>query len=514
MPSTALQWLSLVAAIWLQSINGTNSNFPAYSSQLKQLISLSQLQLNNLAFASDAGKLFGWFSGIAALHLPLWLVLLIGSSLGLVGYGVQYLFLVHKISSLSYWHIFFLTLLAGNSICWINTVCYILAVRNFPIQRQAAVGLTTGYVGLSPVIYTAIVNTVASLSIGRAEAYLLLNSILPLTVGVVTAPFVSSTDFEKAKVGEAGFIVVSMITIATGTYAIVSSLGSISNRLSPLINVIGIGSCLTLPIVIPLAEYIRGIFKDGRVCDMSAVYDETVDQVIAENGQKEADSVADNPEVAAMEDIGVKLMLRRLNFWLYLFVYFLGATLGLVFLNNLGQIAESRGYSNISSLVSLSSACGFFGRLLPCFQHYVYSRSKKRVPGPASIAAMMVPVSGAFFLLLNGTDLSLHISTAIIGACTGAMTSIAVSITSELFGTKDFGVNHNVIVANIPIGSFIFGDLAALLYRSESKGNDRCMGLNCYRYTFIMWGTLCSLGTVLAMILHLRTRKFYSQRYA
>ncbi|KAL3649192.1 hypothetical protein CASFOL_005595 [Castilleja foliolosa] len=156
----ALQWLSLVATIWLQSINGTNSNFPAYSSHLKKILSISQLQLNNLASASDAGKLLGWISGVAARHLSLRLVLLIGSILGLVGYGVQYLFLAGHINSLSYWHVFLLTVLAGNSICWINTVCYILVIKNFPLDQQIAVGLSTSYVGLSAKIYTALVDSV------------------------------------------------------------------------------------------------------------------------------------------------------------------------------------------------------------------------------------------------------------------------------------------------------------------------------------------------------------------
>ena len=65
-------------------------------------------------------------------------------------------------------------------------------------------------------------------------------------------------------------------------------------------------------------------------------------------------------------------MLRRIDFWLYFFVYLFGATLGLVFLNNLGQIAESRGYSGTSSLVSLSSSFGFFGRLMPSIGDYFY----------------------------------------------------------------------------------------------------------------------------------------------
>ncbi|PPD71445.1 hypothetical protein GOBAR_DD31665 [Gossypium barbadense] len=82
-----LQWLSLVAIIWLQSKNGTNSNFPAYSSQLKHFIFISQIQLNNLAFAPP----------------------------------MPCLFLIGRVSNLSYGAIFFLAMLAGNSICWINT---------------------------------------------------------------------------------------------------------------------------------------------------------------------------------------------------------------------------------------------------------------------------------------------------------------------------------------------------------------------------------------------------------
>lgn len=132
---------------------------------------------------------------------------------------------------------------------------------------------------------------------------------------------------------------------------------------------------------------------------------------------------------------------------------------------------------------------------------------------PACIAALMAPMVGAFFILLNTTNVSLYISTAIIGVCTGAITSISVSTTTELFGTKNFSVNHNVVVANIPMGSFIFGYMAALVYHREGNGEEgKCMGMECYRSTFIIWGSLCFLGAVLALILHVRVRKFYSHR--
>lgn len=134
---------------------------------------------------------------------------------------------------------------------------------------------------------------------------------------------------------------------------------------------------------------------------------------------------------------------------------------------------------------------------------------KYKVSRSALIALMMVPMTVSFFLLLNNSNLCLYISTATIGICTGAITSISVSTTAELFGAKNFGVNHNIVVVNIPIGSLLFGNMAALLYRQQAFANDygKCMGIKCYQTSFIIWGSLCFLGTLLAIILHLRSKK-------
>ncbi|XVE58944.1 hypothetical protein DITRI_Ditri05aG0003800 [Diplodiscus trichospermus] len=544
MPPIVLQWLSLVGIIWLQSINGTNSNFPAYSSQLKHLLSISQIQLNNLAFASDAGKLFGWLSGFAAKYLPIWLVLIIGSALGLIGYGVQYLYLIGRVSNLSYALIFFLTILAGNSICWINTVSYLVTIRNFPLDSQLAIGLTGSYLGLSAKIYTAIVDgAFPSSSVNRARAYLFLSSILPFAVSVIAAPVVRVINVGKTKRAKASFLLILVITIATGVFAVMGSLGSASSWLSPFNSAVGMVALLLTPLLIPLGQQIRQLIiarLEGLKRVEKIYVEENVSMEEMERGVKERESISETRDMSfelsfresiiqseelsesgddnisetketimVIEEIGVKLMLRRLNFWLYFFVYLFGVTLGLVFSNNLGQIAESRGCP-ASVLVSLSSSFGFFGRLIPSFVDYFFSRKKYMVSRTAFVVALMAPTGGAFFLLTNTTNLSLYISTAIIGVCTGAITSISVSLTTELFGAKNFGVNHNVVVVNIPIGSFLFGYLAALIYRKEGNADGKCFGMECYRKTFIIWGILCFIGTFLALILYARTRKFYS----
>lgn len=120
----------------------------------------------------------------------------------------------------------------------------------------------------------------------------------------------------------------------------------------------------------------------------------------------------------------------------------------------------------------------------------------------------MAPSAAAFFLLLHPSSYTLFISTAIIGACTGAITSFAVSATSELFGTNNFGVNHNIVVANIPIGSFCFGYFAAFLYQKGAQGNLKCIGSKCYANTFLIWGCTCTIGTILCTVLYVRSRNF------
>lgn len=93
MAGQSRKWMILVATIWIQAFTGTNFDFSSYSSDLKTVLGVSQVQLSYLATASDLGKLFGWSSGMALMYLPLWIVMFIAAFMGLIGYGVQWLVL-------------------------------------------------------------------------------------------------------------------------------------------------------------------------------------------------------------------------------------------------------------------------------------------------------------------------------------------------------------------------------------------------------------------------------------
>lgn len=103
--SPAGKWLGFVTAIWVQAIAGNNYTFSNYSDALKSLMALTQLELNNLSVAKDVGKAFGLVSGLASDRFPTWIILLIGSLEGLIGYGAQWLVMSQRISPLPYWQV-------------------------------------------------------------------------------------------------------------------------------------------------------------------------------------------------------------------------------------------------------------------------------------------------------------------------------------------------------------------------------------------------------------------------
>lgn len=117
------KWMILIASTWIQAFTGTNFDFSSYSSELKSVLGISQVQLNYLSMASDLGKAFGWCSGVSLMYFPLWVVLFIAAFMGLVGYGLQWL-LIQRIIFLPYFLVSFLTslFLIGNEIWELNPI--------------------------------------------------------------------------------------------------------------------------------------------------------------------------------------------------------------------------------------------------------------------------------------------------------------------------------------------------------------------------------------------------------
>ncbi|MCL7051598.1 hypothetical protein MKW94_014754, partial [Papaver nudicaule] len=176
-------------------------------------------------------------------------------------------------------------MLAGNSISWIN--------------KFVAVGLATSYVGLSAKIYTDIVDVFSSSSddaTSRAKNYLLLNSILPLIVSLVTTPMllkdvVSSKDTKEDKAVQSGFTVMFFVTIITGIYSVIGSLGWNKVVVSPWLYAVGLAVLLILiPLMIPLGLRVGSM--DG-------------DHVSANSNDEVVMEMKDLAEVVAQDSISI-----------------------------------------------------------------------------------------------------------------------------------------------------------------------------------------------------------------
>ncbi|CAI9755545.1 unnamed protein product [Fraxinus pennsylvanica] len=541
------KWMILLATIWIQAFTGTNFDFSAYSSELKAVLRVSQVQLNYLATASDLGKVLGWSSGLALMYLPLWAVMFTAALMGFIGYGFQWL-VIQNIIVLPYFVVFLLCLLAGCSVCWFNTVCFILCIKNFPSNQPLALSLTVSFNGLSAAFYNLAAKSVKPSS---TTLYLLLNSLIPLLTSVAALfpilfqPPVDVLSSDAVKRDQFIFIVLNLWAVVTGFYLLfLHSLNASTARFL----FAGAMFLLILPFGIPGVIYARDWFHhkiysrfefqgSGFIlvdADDLELHKELLSQqnnadvrpVQVISRQNTGSSEGCSCETAMKKDcllvLGeehkARMLLGRLDFWLYYIAYLCGGTIGLVYSNNLGQIAQSLGYYSMTSrLITTYSSFSFFGRLLSAAPDFI--RTKLYFARTGWLAIALLPMPMAYFLLAaNSSEAAVQAGTALIGLTSGFIFAAAVSVTSELFGPNSVGVNHNILITNIPIGSLTYGVLSAVVYDSNEMfglglmaDSVVCMGRKCYGLTFVLWGCISILGLASSLLLFLRTRPAYYQ---
>ncbi|KFK44928.1 hypothetical protein AALP_AA1G321000 [Arabis alpina] len=524
------KWIVLVAAIWIQASTGTNFDFSAYSSHLKSVLGISQVRLNYLAVASDLGKAFGWSSGIALGYFPLSVVLFTAAIMGFVGYGVQWL-VITNIITLPYSLVFLCCLLAGLSICWFNTACFILCIRHFPSNRALALSLTVSFNGISAALYSLAFNAINPSS---SNLYLLLNSLVPLMVSfaalvpVLTKPSIDTApDSDSRRYDSHVFAIMNVVAVITSFHLLLSSL---SNDVvaSARLHFLGAVVLLVFPLCAPFLVYARDYFlptiSNRFNHDSSGYVMLNIDELKIQkasagyehSGTVNQKNVKDGNVVRLGDEHSFRLLISRLEFWLYYIAYFCGGTIGLVYSNNLGQIAQSLGQSS-TTLVTIYSSFSFFGRLLSAAPDFMHKRLRLTRTGWFTIALLPTPI--AFFLLAVSSlhQTALQTATALIGLSSGFIFAAAVSITSDLFGPNSVGVNHNILITNIPIGSLLYGFVAASIYEANANPEIRpvvsdsiiCIGRDCYFITFLFWGCLSLLGLISSLLLYIRTKPVY-----
>lgn len=124
-----------------------------------------------------------------------------------------------------------------------------------------------------------------------------------------------------------------------------------------------------------------------------------------------------------------------------------------------------------------------------------------------------------YILLAMAMPGSLYIGSIVVGICYGVRLAVTVPTASELFGLKYYGLIYNILILNLPLGSFLFsGLLAGFLYDAQATrtagGGNTCIGAHCYRLVFMVMAIACVIGFGLDVLLSIRTKSIYGKIYA
>ncbi|KAI3879743.1 hypothetical protein MKW92_030140 [Papaver armeniacum] len=527
------KWLGFVTAIWVQAISGNNYTFSNYSAALKSLMSLTQLQLNNLSVAKDVGKAFGVLAGIASDRLSTPVILLIGSLEGFIGYGVQWLVVSRRIHPLPYWQMCIFLALGGNSTTWMNTAILVTCMRNFRKNRGPVSGILKGFVGLSTAIFT---DVCSALFADSPSKFLLMLAIVPAVVCLTAIFFLrevpeSVTNTAAQQEEESKYLnFFNIVAVVVALYLLIYDL---SGKHSHLLSLLFASGLLFLLVVSPLSIPLYSIFKNSNSHNNNNDVEtriqeeetQTVEtemreksvQVVVEEKNLETDAVVemDYKKPILGEDHTILEAVQTLDFWILFLSFLCGVGTGLAVMNNLGQMGLALGHADVSIFVSLTSIFGFFGRI-GSGTISEYFLKNHATPRPLWNAASQIPMSLGYVVLAIALPGSLYVGSIVVGICYGVRLAITVPTASELFGLKYYGLIYNILILNLPLGSFLFsGLLAGFLYDAQATktkgGGNTCVGAHCYRQVFVVMALSCVVGLVLDVVLVFRTKKLYKK---
>ncbi|GAV90458.1 Nodulin-like domain-containing protein [Cephalotus follicularis] len=525
-PSSTWKWLGFVTAVWVQAISGNNYTFSNYSDALKTLMNLTQVELNNLSVAKDVGKAFGLLAGLASDRLPTWVILLIGSIEGFVGYGAQWLVVSTTISPLPYWQMCIFLCMGGNSTTWMNTAVLVTCIRNFRKNRGPVSGILKGYVGLSTAIFTDVCTALFS---DNPSSFLAMLAIAPFAVCLAAMFFLrelppadtAAEEKEESKY----FTVFNVVAVVVAVYLLVYDfISNPSTTFSIAFSVILL-VLLASPSAVPVYMFLKKLNwnRTEPGFDVEGLVGEPLlgpEKAVEKTGVMEEVGLGVTQErrrPALGEEHTIFDTMRTVDFWV-LFVSFLcGVGTGLAVMNNMGQIGLALGYSDVSIFVSLTSIWGFFGRIVSGSVSEFFL-NKAGTPRPLWNAASQILMAVGYIIMALALPGSLYIGSIVVGICYGVRLAITVPTASELFGLKYYGLVYNVLVLNLPLGSLLFsGLLAGYLYDAQATttagGGNTCVGAHCYRLVFIIMAIACVIGFVLDVLLSIRTKSLYKKMY-
>ncbi|XP_008794008.2 uncharacterized membrane protein YMR155W-like [Phoenix dactylifera] len=548
------RWFMFFASFLIMAASGATYIFSIYSGDIKTSLGYDQSTLNTLSFFKDLGANVGILSGLINEVTPPWVVLSMGAGMNLFGYLMIYLSITGRIARPAVWQMYLYICIGANSQSFANTGSLVTSVKNFPESRGIVLGLLKGFVGLSGAIFNQLYFAIYG---DDSKSLVLLIAWLPAAISIVfvhtirimeaaSVPYKTSKPFYCFLYISIALATLLMVLIVVERQVVTFS------RSEYVIAAAIVLLLLFLPLAVVIKEELKIFRKKKQALANPPPLSVTVERpAITEAQPPEPKQVpATTPTIipttttAATTSPKKKSALSRVIntlkspergedysilqalFSIDMAVLFLATICGvggtLTAIDNMGQIGQSLGYPkrSISTFVSLISIWNYAGRVTAGFVSEIV-HAKYKFPRPLALTLVLLLSCVGHLLIAFGVSQSLYLASVIIGFCFGAQWPLLFAIISEIFGLKYYSTLYNFGGVASPIGSYILNvRITGHLYDRETdkqsnglvrtKGKDlTCIGVECFKLSFIIITAATVLGALVSLILVWRTRNFY-----
>ncbi|CAA7388092.1 unnamed protein product [Spirodela intermedia] len=535
------RWFMVFASMLIMSAAGATYIFGIYSKDIKSSLGYDQQTLNTLGFFKDLGANIGVISGLIAEVTPPWVVLAIGAGMNLFGYLMIYLAITGRTAKPRFWQMCLYICIGADSQSFANTGSLVTCVKNFPESRGVVLGLLKGFVGLSGAIFTQLFYAFYG---DDSKSLVLLIAWLPAAISILFIPTIRimkpipGSGKSELKVFYY-FLYVSLVLAGYLMVAIIVHNSVTLPRQAYDASAAVILIILFLPLIIVFRVELKSWLRNQELHGL------TIEKQSTPAAPQPLPKVSLSEETKIMktgwgrvvevfrgpgrgEDFSILQALVSLDMMILFIATICGIGGTLTAIDNMGQIGESLGYPQrtIGTFVSLISIWNYLGRVVAGFCSEIFL-TRYRFPRTLVLTLVLLLSCVGHLLIAFGLPGSLYVASVIIGFCFGAQWPLVFAIISELFGLKYYSTLYNFGAVASPVGSYLLNvKVAGQLYDREAEkqraaglatavaakagGKDlTCIGVKCFRLSFLIVTAVTLFGVLVSLMLVLRTREFY-----
>ncbi|KAF9062602.1 major facilitator superfamily domain-containing protein [Rhodocollybia butyracea] len=423
--------ITLLASLLVALASGTNYVFSAYGPQLASRLHISHTQLNAIALAGNVGVYSSspvW--GSSADKLPPKLNFSLGFCFLLAGYsGIRIIYdngisaSESSVSTSVFLLLVFFAYMTGVGSTGGFTMAMNVTAKSFPDSlRGSVLGLVVSGFGLSAFIFSFI----AQHAFPGQTSYLLLTlalgTALPLLIGV--------------------FVIQPIPLSVTSAHESVAKVGDVDSR---------------TPLLSPIPQ--------NAVAESSVTSESRSSWGINQVGKKPP-----LEKIALLQHFHGRKLFASVDFWILFCNFALVSGVGLMYVNNVGSIAQvlyihehPSNYNKIeiskwqATQVSTISLVSFSGRILIGL---LSDFAKARWNIPRSYLLVLVPISALASQIILASHINvvseLWKSSVLLGLGFGMLVSLSTTIVTEWFGLAHFSQTLGFLTVSPLIGGNVF----------------------------------------------------------